>query len=88
MSVRTVRLDAESERRLSQIRRATGLSVSGALKHGIAAMHQKLHARTKVPFEIYQQIDLGPGGYARVPARRAKTGIRTTLSARKRGGSR
>jgi hypothetical protein len=85
MSVRTVRLDAESERVLAEIQRRTGLSVSGALKRGlIAARGAQRGERAAAPFEIYRGIDLGPGGYAVAPARRAKQAMRRTLKHRRR----
>ena len=39
-------------------------------------------AQTANPYEIYAHIDLGPGGYARAPARQAKRHIKTLLEAR------
>ena len=38
-----------------------------------------LEERGAAPYEIYRTIDLGPGGRARVPARRAKQGLRAIL---------
>ena len=31
------------------------------------------------PFDIYKQLDLGEGGYARVPSSQAKAGIKAIL---------
>ena len=31
------------------------------------------------PFDIYQQLELGEGGYARVPSLQVKEGIKATL---------
>ena len=80
MGIRTVRLDEPSERILADIRRRTGLSVSAALKEGLAAARVALDSRgANRPFDVYATIDLGPGGYARIPARRAKAGVRGAL---------
>ena len=85
MATRTVRLDDESERALTEIRRATGLSVSAVLKHGVVAAREALRSQPAVnPFEVYRSIDLGPGGYARAPARRAKTAVREILRRKRR----
>jgi len=85
MATRTVRLDEESERALAELRRATGLSVSAALKRGLVAARDRLRAEAShAPFEIYRSIDLGPGGYARAPARAAKRAIGEILQ-RKQG---
>ena len=65
MAIRTVRLDEEEERVLQQIRRATGLPISEALKRGLRLLHQNLPKETKkTPYEIYCELDLGPGGSA------------------------
>ena len=80
MSTRTVRLDYESEQALAEIREATGMSVSAALKRGLTAVRDSLRAEPgRSAFELYSSIDLGPGGYARAPARRAKQAVRTIL---------
>jgi hypothetical protein len=79
-----VRLDEESERALAEIRRRTGMQVSTALKRGLLAVREGLRAaHTAKPYEIYARIDLGAGGYARVPARQAKRHIKTVLVARR-----
>ena len=80
MATRTVRLDEESERALAEVRRATGTSVSGALKHGLVAARDALRGESSVtPFDVYRTIDLGPGGYAHAPARQAKRALRALL---------
>lgn len=80
MGTRTVRLDEESERLLADIRRATGLSVSDALKRGLVALRDVLAARTAAePFAVYERLDLGAGGYARAPARQAKRAVREVV---------
>ncbi len=85
MATRTVRLDEEAEHALAEVRRHTGLSVSGVLKHGLlAARRAVLDERGAAPYEIYRAIDLGAGGSARVPARRAKQGLRAILRSKHR----
>jgi hypothetical protein len=65
---------------LEQIQRQTGLSVSGVLKTGLLAARNELRrAASAAPYEIYERIDLGPGGTSRAPARRAKQAIRAVL---------
>lgn len=81
MGTRTVRLDEESERLLATVRRAKGLSVSSALKQGLVALRDAMDSEgpTATPFAVYQSLDLGPGGYARTSARRAKAGVSQVL---------
>jgi hypothetical protein len=80
MATRTVRLDDESEGLLEELQRATGQSVSAVLKSGLVALRDSIRQGTaQNPYAVYEQLDLGPGGYARVPAREAKHGIRAVL---------
>jgi hypothetical protein len=86
MGTRTVRLDDESEEMLATIRRATGLSISAALKAGLDALRDAPQAQgpNRMPFAVYRTIDLGLGGYARGRARGAKTETLLRLRAKTR----
>ena len=44
MATRTVRLDDETEQVLDEVRAATGLGVSDALKAGLRSLQEKLRA--------------------------------------------
>jgi hypothetical protein len=80
MSVRTVRLEPDTERALEEIQRSTGLSASAAIRRGIVALREQLRESAAVsPFEIYSDLDLGPGGYAAAPARHAKQAVHEVL---------
>ncbi|HSF14329.1 MAG TPA: ribbon-helix-helix protein, CopG family [Vicinamibacteria bacterium] len=80
MGTRTVRLDDETEQTLEEIRQATGLSISEVLKRGIAAFREELarHA-SQSPFDVYQRLDLGPGGYAIASSTDVRGGVREAL---------
>ena len=81
MSSRTVRLDEETEQVLQQIVRVTGLSVSAALKKGLVALQSEIAERSqRVPYDIYQELDLGPGGYAIAPSTQTRRGVQEALS--------
>jgi len=84
MAVRTVRLDDQSEAALAEVVDATQRSVSDVLKEGLMLVRDRMreHVRTD-PFEVYRVIDLGPGGYARAPARDAKRAIKDLLRTRR-----
>lgn len=76
MGTRTVRLDDEAEKSLESLRNLTGLSISEVLKRGLRAYErQALEEVGRRPYDIYRQLDLGPGGYARAPARTAKSAV-------------
>ena len=76
MATRTVRLDDEAEAALQQIREATGLPISEALKRGLRSLQEQvLDEATRTPYEVYQQLDLGPGGYAIAPSTQTRRGV-------------
>jgi hypothetical protein len=80
MGTRTVRLDDETEQSLEEIRRRTGLSISEVLKRGIQAFRRETsRSVSPTPFEIYRELDLGPGGYALVPSTDVRRGVREAL---------
>lgn len=76
MGTRTVRLDDEAEETLGHLRSLTGLSISEVLKRGLHAYAAQASEQTdRTPYDIYRELDLGPGGYADAPAREAKTAV-------------
>lgn len=76
MATRTVRLDDEAEAALRQIREATGLPISEALKRGLRSLQERVKDEaTRTPYEIYRQLDLGPGGYAVAPSSGSRRGV-------------
>ena len=69
MATRTVRLDDEAEAALQQIRDATGLPISEALKRGLQTLKERVEQESeRTPYDIYKQLDLGSGGYAVGPS--------------------
>jgi hypothetical protein len=80
VATRTVRLDDEAEAALQQIREATGLPISEALKQGLQALRQRVREESgRAPYDIYQRLDLGPGGYALTPSTETRRGVVTAL---------
>ena len=76
MATRTVRLDDEAEAALRQIRHATGLPISEALKRGLRSLQEHVKDEaTRTPYEVYQKLDLGPGGYAIAPSTDTRRGV-------------
>jgi hypothetical protein len=85
MATRTVRFDAETERVLDEVRAATGLPISEVLKRGLRAL--QTHVREtpeRTPYEIYSELDLGPGGNAIASSSNTREGVRLALK-RKHG---
>lgn len=77
---RSVRLDAEAERALAEIQRRTGDSISAALKRGLLAADRELRdALPRTAWEIYQGLDLGPGGNALGPSTKVRQTVREYL---------
>lgn len=80
MAIRTVRLDAEAEKALREIQQATGLPISEALKRGLRSLQAEVRRESgRTPYDIYRELDLGPGGYAVAPSTDTRRGVRTVL---------
>jgi hypothetical protein len=80
VSVRTVRLDDEAEKALEQIMRIAGLSISGAFKHGLLLLRDDLVQKAqRTPYDVYAELDLGPGGYATAPSTDVRRGVREAI---------
>jgi hypothetical protein len=78
--MRTVRLDDETEAMLDEIRQGTGMTISAALKEGLLALRDRLRRRaTQSSWELYEKLDLGPGGYASAPADRSGPAVREII---------
>lgn len=75
MAIRTVRLDHEAEATLRQIREATGLPISAVLKQGLRSLKQTRDASEQRPYDLYERLDLGPGGYASAPSTETRSGV-------------
>jgi hypothetical protein len=85
MAIRTVRLDDESERALQEVRRVTGLRVSDVLKRGLETLRAQLtHNAGGVAHDLYEELDLGPGGYAIAPSSRIKPAVRRAIRSKHR----
>jgi hypothetical protein len=62
MAIRTVRLDDEAESVLRQIREATGLPISRALKEGLRTLQQHVRDEAnRMPYDVYRELDVGRG---------------------------
>jgi hypothetical protein len=82
----SVRFDDETEAALMRVRNATGASASEVMKEGVVALSDRLARQATVrPFDIYRKLDVGPGGYARAPARNAKRGLKAILRRKHKG---
>jgi len=80
MSLRTVRLDEDSEKILEDLVRETGLSISAVLKSGLLSLRdQRAQRARRTPYEIYEELDLGPGGYAIAPATETRRGVQEAI---------
>ena len=80
MAIRSVRLDDEAEATLRQIREATGLPISEVLKQGLQSLNGQVRdASGQRPYDLYERLDLGPGGYASAPSTETRRGVATAL---------
>jgi len=75
-----VRLDEEAEAALQRIRDATGLPISEALQQGLQSLRQRVEQESSPrPYDVYQRLDLGPGGYAVSPSTETRRGVAAAL---------
>lgn len=80
MSTRTVRIEGEDERILQELVRKTRLPVSEILRRGLRALERETtEAAPRKPFDIYEELDLGPGGYASGPATESRRAAREAI---------
>lgn len=80
VATRTVRLDAEAEKALQEVREATRLPISEALKRGLRSLQEQVRRETgRTPYDVYRELDLGPGGYAVAPSTETRRGVRLAL---------
>jgi hypothetical protein len=63
-----------SERRFG-LAASAGLSISEVLKRGLQAHAAGGGTSRRKPYDIYRELDLGPGGDAGAPAREAKAAL-------------
>ena len=80
MGIRTVRLDQEAQKALTNIIAATGLSASAAMKKALLALRDTVvHEPRRLPYDVYKELDLGPGGYAIAPATQTDRRVRSVI---------
>jgi ribbon-helix-helix CopG family protein len=80
MATRTVRLDDETEKILDQLVRVTGLSISAVLKRGLLAFRERLgEPAERFAYDVYDELDLGPGGYSIAPSTESRRGVQEAL---------
>jgi len=80
MATRTVRLDDETEKALQEVQEATGLPISEALKRGLRSLQKEVRLDAdRTPYDVYKELDLGPGGYAIAPSTATGRGVRKAI---------
>jgi len=85
MATRTVRLDAEAEKALEEVQAVTGLPISEALKRGLRALQEQVRKESgRTAYDVYRELDLGPGGYAIAPSTETRRGVAEALKKKTR----
>ncbi len=80
MATRTVRLDDEAEAALREVREATGLPISEALKEGLRTLRAQVKDRAaRTPYDVYQSLDIGPGGTSVASSAHVREGVMKAL---------
>jgi hypothetical protein len=56
------------------------LPISEALKQGLRSLKQQVgEASGRRPYDLYERLDLSPGGYASAPSTETRRGVATAL---------
>jgi hypothetical protein len=85
MATRTVRLDDEAETALAEVRKATGLPISEALKRGLRTLRDQVRQEcVRTPYDVFRELDLGPGGYAIGPSTDTRRTVRRAVKSKLR----
>lgn len=80
MGIRTVRLDEEAEKALREIQAETNMPISAALKRGLRAVRDEVvSAGRRTAWDVYAELDLGPGGYAEGPSTQTRATVTRLL---------
>jgi hypothetical protein len=73
-------LDAEAEKVLEEVQATTGLPISEALKRGLRSLQQQVrNEAAQTPYDVFRELDLGPGGYALAPSTATKRAVRDAI---------
>ena len=85
MGIRTVRLDDETEAVLREIQALSDMPISTALKRGLRAVRDQVAATSRrSAWDVYSELDLGPGGYAKGPSTKTRETARRAILERAR----
>lgn len=81
MSVRTIRLDPNSEKILHHVMEITGLPMSKIFKEGLMVLEKQLleNPPKKNAYEIYRSLGAIPGDDKIPPATGVRKGVRAAL---------
>lgn len=80
MSIRTVQLDDDGGQILDELIEGTGLPASEVVQRGLRILRDHLsEPASPSAWEIYQQLDLGPGGYAVAPSTDSRRGVQEAI---------
>ena len=84
MAMKTVRLDEESEKILEDLAREMALPISAVLRQGLFALRDQRRQGTPRAYDVYRELDLGPGGEALAPSTATRRGVEEALRRRRR----
>ena len=80
MATRTVQLDDDGGQILDELVEGTGLPASEVVQKGLRILRDRLSEPVSPSaWEIYQQLDLGPGGYAVAPSTDSRRGAQEAI---------
>ena len=73
-------LAAVNKNILVQLVQATGLSISAVFKRGLLSLRDEISRdASPSPYEVYERLDLGPGGYSIAPSTETRRGVQEAI---------
>jgi hypothetical protein len=78
--VRIVHLNEDSEEILDRLVEETGMSISDVLKQGLLALRAcLLKSARRSAYEVYEELDLGEGGYSVAASSEVQSGVKDAI---------
>jgi hypothetical protein len=80
MATRTVQLDDDGGQILDELIEGTGLTAPEVVRRGLHILRDSLSEPVRPSaWEIYEKLDLGPGGYAVAPSTESRRGVQEAI---------
>ena len=80
MATRTIQLDDDGGQILDELVEGTGLTAPEVVRRGLRILRDSLSEPVRPSaWEIYEKLDLGPGGYAVAPSTDSRRSVQEAI---------